>query len=69
LNRKNREITSAAQTGVGNMSYGQGDFGDGDFGGVEQVVIELDDGTMRTLAGVMQAVMKMWETELAAMGL
>jgi len=69
LDRPNREITSATQTGVSRMRYGEGDFGEGAYGGANQIVIDLDDGSKRTLVGVMQAVMVMWEHQLALMAL
>jgi hypothetical protein len=69
LDRPNREITSATQTGVGRMGYGEGDFGEGAYGGADQIVIDLDNGSKRTLAGVMRAVMAMWENQLASMAL
>jgi hypothetical protein len=51
------------------MGYGEGDFGEGAYGGAEQIVIDLDNGSKRTFIGVMQAVMAMWEHQLASMAL
>jgi hypothetical protein len=51
------------------MGYGKGGFGEGAYSGADQVVVELDNGSKRTLAGVMQAVMTMWENQLASMAL
>jgi len=69
LDRSNREITCATQTGVGRMNYGEGEYGEGDYGGADQMIIELDDGSKRTLAGAMQAAMSMWEAQLDSMAL
>ena len=69
LNRGNRQVTSAAQTGVARTRYGQGGYGKGVYGGGAQIVIDLDDGSKRFLSEVMQNVMKMWSNLLAEMGL
>jgi hypothetical protein len=69
LDRANRQVTSAAQTGVARMGYGQGGYGQGIYGGSDQIVIDLDDGSKRFLSEVMQNVMEMWSKLLADMGL
>jgi hypothetical protein len=69
LNRQNRELTNAAQTGVGRIGFGDGAFGEGVLGGGPQIVVELDDGTRRALSGVMKNVMAMWDTLLKQMAL
>jgi hypothetical protein len=69
LDRSNREIRSATQTGVSRMGYREGDLGESAYGGADQIVIDLDNGSKRTIAGVMQAVMAMWENQLASMAL
>jgi hypothetical protein len=69
LDRADRRITNAAQTAVSQIGYGEGNYGEGMYGGSDQIVIELDDGTKRSLLGVMQNVIEMWERLLTEMGL
>ena len=69
LDRKNRLITNASQTAVAQIGYGEGNYSEGMYGGADQIVIELDDGTKRSLLGVMQNVIEMWERLLTEMGL
>ncbi len=69
LDRGNRQVTKAAQTGVSQIGYGQGNYGEGVFGGADQIVIELDDRSRRALSGVMENVVAMWGKLLADMGL
>ena len=69
LDRGNRQIANATQTGVAKMGYGEGGYGEGKYGGGDQIVIELDDQSTRTLTGVMKNVMAMWHGVLTNMGL
>ena len=69
LSRANRKITSADQTGVSGIGFGQGGFGEGVYGGGPQIVIELDDGTKRALSSVLLNVMAMWTKLLNDTGL
>ena len=69
LDRKPRRITSADQTDISKLGYGEGGYGEGTFGGGDQIVVTLDDGSKRALTGVMRNVMAMWEATLTAMKL
>jgi hypothetical protein len=68
LNRPNRQVTNAGQTGVRHMTYGQV-YNEGVYGGGTEIVIRLDNGSKRELRLVMQNVMAMWEKLLVDMGL
>jgi hypothetical protein len=67
LDRPNRQVTSATQTGLSQIGFGEGRFGEGIFGGGDQIVIELDDHSKRALSGVMKNVMAMWDKLVADM--
>jgi len=69
LDRPNRQVTTADQTGVARMGFGEGGFGEGNYGGSPQIVVQLDDGSKRPLSAIMQNVMAMWDGVLGAMGL
>jgi hypothetical protein len=69
LNRPNRQVTNAGQTGVRHMTYGQVAYNEGVYGGGAEIVIGLDNGSRRELRLVMQNVMAMWEKLLVDMGL
>jgi|ERR1700722_6433775 len=49
LNREPRRVTSADQTEISTMGYGQGGYGEGVYGGGPQIVVTLDDGSKRPL--------------------
>ncbi len=69
LDRKPRQVTTADQTGISTMGYGQGGYGEGLYGGGPQMVVTLDDGSKRALSAVAKNVMSMWEKLLTDMGL
>jgi hypothetical protein len=69
LDRPDRQVTSATQTGVSQIGFGEGSFGEGIFGGGDQMAIELDDHSKRALSAVMKNVMAMWDNLLAQMSL
>lgn len=60
LNDPVREIRAASAVEVASRGYGQGRFGEGKYGSVEQVLVFLQDGTVRPLATVLQNVTDAW---------
>ncbi|MPV65838.1 hypothetical protein [Burkholderia sp. BE17] len=62
-----RQISTAGQVsrplGLFNAPFGQGVFGEATL-----VTVSLDDGTVRPLAGIVRAVMMMWENKLFPVG-
>lgn len=67
LNRPQRSVTNSDQTGVGQIGFGMC-LGEA-FGGGECIVVELDNGSLRSLKTVMSNVISMWETLLTREGL
>lgn len=65
LDRDDRVLTSAGQTGVGSLGFGEAEYGLGTFGGSEEVVIELDSSQRRHFSGVVEDVVRMWEAMLS----
>ncbi len=68
LDRASSRITSADQTGVSGMGYGEGGYGEGVYGGGPQIVVELNDGSKRALSSIMLNVMAMWTKFLEDIG-
>ena len=66
LNRAERVLTSADQTGLGSIGWGEAEFGVAAYGGGEEVVIELDSGRTRHFSAVVNEVIVMWEDMLRA---
>ena len=69
LTRDNRQVTYATQTGVRHRTIGQIRFNEVTFNAGPEIVIQLDDGTRRSLALAMHNVMAMWEKLLLDMRL
>ena len=69
LDRPNRRLTGADQTGVGATAWGEAGFGEGVFGGGPQLVVTLDNDDKRPLTAIMKNVMEMWERLLLGWGL
>jgi hypothetical protein len=67
IDRKPRQVTSATQTGIAKMGWGEGGWGEGLFGGGDQIIIQLDDHSKRALSAVMKNVMAMWEAICSGM--
>jgi hypothetical protein len=65
LDRTDRALTSAGQTAVSRMGYGEAEFGVGVYGGGDEVVVALDDGRRRHFSAVANHVFTMWERMLA----
>lgn len=65
LNRNDRVLTSAGQTVLGSLGFGEAEYGLGSFGGSEEVVIELDSGQRRHFSGILEDVVAMWEAMLS----
>lgn len=68
LNRDDRVLTSADQTAVGSLGYGEAEFGIGTYGGAPEVVIELDSGGRRHFSGAVADVESMWKSLLEVAG-
>jgi hypothetical protein len=64
LNRKDRLLTSAGQTTVDKLGYGEAEYGVAEWGGSSEVVIELDGGKRRHFSAALEDVVKMWESML-----
>jgi hypothetical protein len=68
VGRTDRVLTSAGQTSVGSLGWGEAEFGAGTYGGSPEVVIELDSGKRRHFSTGATDVAKMWEALLASAG-
>jgi hypothetical protein len=60
LDRKGRQLTSADQTAVGSMGFGEAEFGYGKYGGGTELVVELDSGEKRHFSALVDATLAMW---------
>lgn len=60
LNRHLRAITSAGQTVVGSLGYGEAEYGVGLYGGGPEVVVSLDTGERRHFSALVEETMQMW---------
>ena len=65
LDRSNRVLTSAEQTSVGTLGYGEAKYGAGTYGGAPEIIIELDSGNRTHFSYVVFNVLQMWKTLLA----
>jgi hypothetical protein len=64
LDRKSRQITSADQTAVGSMGYGEAEYGYGKYGGGPELVVELDSKHRRHFSALVEATLAMWRALL-----
>lgn len=60
LDRPARAITSAAQTRIGRMGWGEAEFGVGVYGGGPEVVIQLDNGKKRHFSALVEEITNLW---------
>ena len=60
LDRGKRDVTSAFQTTVGSLGYGQGRWGEGVWGGGPQIVVSIGEKSKRALSAPMKNVVAMW---------
>jgi hypothetical protein len=68
LSRPDRVLTSAGQTSVGGLGWGEAEFGAGTYGGSPEVVVELDSGQRRHFSSAVADVENMWVSLLARAG-
>jgi len=61
LDRGNRQLTSADQTSVRSLGYGEAQYGEGRYGGPPEVVVELDSGEKRRFSALVDATEAMWQ--------
>jgi hypothetical protein len=61
LDRDDRVLTSAGQTNVGSLGWGEAEFGVGVYGGAPEIIVELDSGTKRHFSAVVAEVESMWQ--------
>jgi len=64
LNRDDRQVTSADQTTVGTMGWGEAEFGYGQFGSPPELVVFLDSNEKRHFSALVDRTVIMWETLL-----
>ncbi len=64
LNRDDRVLTSAGQTGIESLDFGEAEYGSGTFGGSDDLVIELDSGHKQHFSSVVDDVVTMWKEML-----
>ena len=65
LSRADRNLTSAGQTVVAPMGWGEAKFGEGRWGSPPEVVVTYDDGTKHHFSTAVRAVVQMWLSWLA----
>ena len=66
LNRRDRVLTSAGQTGIGAMGWGEAEYGVGIYGGAEELVVDLDSGVWRHFLDLVNDVFTMWQSKLTS---
>lgn len=65
LSRADRNLTSAGQTVVAPMGWGEAKFDEGRWGSPPEVVVTYDDGTKHHFSTAVRAVVQMWTSWLA----
>ena len=68
LSRSDRVLTSAGQTSLGSLGWGEAEFGAGTYGGAPEVIVELDSGQRRHFSSAVHDVENMWSSLLASAG-
>lgn len=64
LSRADRNLTSAGQTAVATLGWGQAKWGEGRWGSPPEVVVTYDDGTKHHFSTAVRAVVQMWTSWL-----
>jgi hypothetical protein len=69
LDRKDRQVSSAEQTTVGSLGWGEAEFSYGRWGGAAELVVTLDSGRKRHFSALVDATFTMWKRLLEASAL
>jgi len=68
LVRKDAQVSTADQTGVGSLGWGEAEYGYGRYGGDAELVVTLDSGHKRHFRALVDATYAMWTRLLQASG-